>query len=255
MSMNGVWNKVRWSLRQRGASATLRLMLGRVIAGRKPAPMVERHPFDVAHGVDTSGLIGGGDLASGHAHDVYITAYAGVPPSRFNASIRRWLESSPVALPESYTFVDLGCGKGRAVMLASQLHFREAVGVELSPELARVAEANVAIWKQAGRAAGPVRIVQGDATEFELPPGPCFVYMANPFGAPVMRRLLAKLEARAAGGGGTLDIMYQNPEQEAVFAEFPAFVQLWSEVIPRSKGDAGYDLVFTAQDRCTLYRR
>jgi hypothetical protein len=66
---------------------TLRVLVQRVTsATQKP---VAQHPFDLEYGVDTSGLIGGGDLGTGHAHDVYITAYAAVPPSRFDRTIRR----------------------------------------------------------------------------------------------------------------------------------------------------------------------
>ena len=37
--------------------------------------------------------------------------------------------------PSQLTFLDLGCGKGRAVLMASELPFREVLGVDLSPEL------------------------------------------------------------------------------------------------------------------------
>ncbi len=190
----------------------------------------------------------------GHAHDAYITAYAGIPPSRFHGTIRRWLATPPAGLPESFSFVDLGCGKGRPVLLASKLHFREVIGVELNPELARVAEANVAIWREAGPVRRPMRIVCGDATEFQLPSGPCLVHLANPFGAPVMRRLLERLLERAQGGGGLIEVLYQTPHQEAVFREFPAFALLWSEVISISREDLLDDNVYAATDRCNAYR-
>lgn len=231
---------------------TLRVLVQRLTsATQKP---VAQHPFDLEYGVDTSGLIGGGDLGVGHIHDVFITAYAGVPPSRFQRTLRRWTLTPPLDVVENYTFVDLGCGKGRAVMLASELHFRGVIGMELNVDLARIAEANVEIWKAAGRAQCPVRIACGDATEFELPSGPCVVYLANPFGAPVMSRLLEGLKAQVVAQNQTLDVVYQNPEQEQVFVNDPAFVLLWSEVIPMSKQDEEVDPVSTSRDRCNAYR-
>jgi SAM-dependent methyltransferase len=231
---------------------TLRVLVQRATSATQEP--VAKHPFDLEYGVDTSGLIGGGDLGVGHVHDVYITAYAGVPPSRFDRTIRRWTLTPPLDIVEHYTFVDLGCGKGRAVMLASELQFRAVIGVELNTDLARIAEANVEIWKAAGRALCPVRIACGDATEFKLPPGPCLVYLANPFGAPVMSRLLERLKAQAVAQNQTLDVVYQNPEQERVFVNNPAFVLLWSEVIPMSKEDEEVDPVSTNRDRCNAYR-
>ena len=41
------------------------------------------------------------------------------------------------------TFIDLGSGKGRAVLLASLYPFRRLIGVEFSPELTEVARLNV----------------------------------------------------------------------------------------------------------------
>ncbi len=230
-------------------------MVSRATAAPSAAENHGPHPFDAEYGVDTGGIIGGGDLTTGHAHDAFITAYAGIPPSRFQATIRRWAETIPAGSMASYAFVDLGCGKGRAVLLASELGFREVIGVELNPDLMRVAEANLAIWKEAGKGSGAARVVRGDATEFELPPGPCLVYLVNPFGAVVLRKLLQKLEARAAAGGGPLDVIYQNPEQAAVFTEFPGFKLLWSEAIAMSPEDAAVDPVYSGEDKCNGYRQ
>ncbi len=246
------WNKVRWSLAQRGLIGTLQVVARR--ATQHASKPVAQHPFDLEHGVDTSGLIGGGDLRAGHAHDVYITGYYGMAPSRFTGSIDRWMETPPLNPMESYSFIDLGCGKGRAVMLASRLRFRETIGVELNRELVEIAKGNAETWKAAGRALCPMRIEEGDATEFELPDGPCLIYMANPFGAPVMQCLLDKLKIQTAVGTRRLDVLYQNPEQEAVFQRNPAFQLLWSENIPMSQKDEAATFIYKQTDKCNAYR-
>src|SRR5260370_30556709 len=97
-----------------------------------------------------------------------------------------WIGDQTHAALENYSFVDLGCGKGRAVMMASEFGFREGVGVELHASLAGIAEANVAVWAGAGRAACPVRIICGDATEFVFPDGACLLYLFPPVTAPVL---------------------------------------------------------------------
>ena len=79
---------------------------------------------------------------------------------------------------------------GRAVLLAAELPFRQVVGVELNPTLARIARQNLTVWRAAGRAQAPMNMICGDAVEFPLPAGPCLAFFFNPFGAPVMRRLL-----------------------------------------------------------------
>jgi SAM-dependent methyltransferase len=202
--------------------------------------------------VDTSGLIHGWELASGHAHDAFNVAYYGIAPSRCRGALQRWLATPPLEPIESYTFVDIGCGKGRAVMLASELPFKEAVGVELNAGLAAIAVRNAGVWKTAGRAQCPVRVVCQDAAEFVLPEGPCLLYLYNPFGAPVLKRFLENLEATAGERGRVLDVLYQNPEAAELFA---GYERLWSEVIARSVQDRGVDTVSAEEELCNAYRR
>ena len=174
-----------------------------------------RHPFDQANGVRTSGLIAGRHLLSGHAHDRHATAYFGVAPSVFNALLRRWRKTRPAAV-EQTTFVDIGAGMGRAMLLAAEIPFRQVIGVELNPTLVRIARRNLAAWRKAGRVHCPIRLLEGDAVEFLFPEGPCVAFLFNPFGAVVMRRWLRAVGHTFAGRPGQLDLLYVNNEQEGV---------------------------------------
>ena len=113
-----------------------------------------RHPFDAEFGVRTSGLVAGRHLKSGHRHDRHATAYYGVAPSVFHGLIEDGERSRPDAPIEAFTFVDVGAGMGRAVLLAAELPFKAVVGVELNPTLAGIARRNAAMWR---RRAGRVR--------------------------------------------------------------------------------------------------
>src|SRR5271168_5236996 len=99
------------------------------------------HPFDERFGVETSGLIY--DLRSGHQHDVHNNGYFAVAPSVFHAIMGAMVERLHLDW-RRFCFVDVGSGKGRALLLASDYPFREIIGVELSPQLDRVARANIA---------------------------------------------------------------------------------------------------------------
>ena len=250
------WSKLRWSLAQRGLGGTLRVALRR--ARRQPSQAEEAkpqvHPFDERYGVDTSGLIGGGELRSGHRNDVFNTAYYGMAPSRFQWAMEYWIADQSHAGLEDYSFVDLGCGKGRAVLMASEFDFREVVGVELHAELAGIAEANLAAWTAAGRTVCPVRIVCRDATEFVFPDGACLLYLFNPFAAPVMKRLIERIEADFAGRRGMLDLIYFNPESGHLLEAHGGFELLWTGTVALSEEDAAVDLVASAEDLCSVYR-
>jgi len=162
--------------------------------------------------------VAGRHLNSGHAHDRHATAYYGVAPSVFNTLLNRWRRTRPAAI-EQTTFVDIGAGMGRAVLLAAELPFRQVVGVELHPALVRVARRNLSHWRRAGRTRSSVRMVAGDAVDFAFPPGPCVAFLFNPFGAVVMRRWLRATVSAFANRSGELDILYINNEQEGVFEQ------------------------------------
>lgn len=250
------WKKLRWSLAHRGAGGTARAFgaaLRRRLPGGDTGSAQQRHPFDLLHGTDTSGLVGGGDLATGHEHDAFITAYWGMAPSRFRGALERWRQTLDRPA-EDYTFVDIGCGKGRVVLMASASPFREVLGVELSPMLAEVARHNVELWRQAGKARCGIRVVEGDAVELQLPPGPCLVFIYNPFGAPVLRKLLVSLRDRVASGQGPLDVIYQNPDAEEEFRAFPEFRPLWREYLPLSDEDRTIDVMSTEKDATAAWR-
>jgi SAM-dependent methyltransferase len=201
-----------------------------------------RHPFDEEFGVRTSGLVAGRHLHSGHRHDRHVTAYFAVAPSVFQALMRRWRRSRPAEAIEDFSFIDVGAGMGRAVLLAAELPFRQVVGVELNPTLARIARKNLAAWRSSGRAQAPAKIVCNDAVDFRLPAGPCLVFLFNPFGAPVMRRLLAgwskTLSRAVAGHAEKLDLIYVNNEQEHTLERQTGFARLFAGQVRRSRADA-----------------
>ena len=118
---------------------------------------------------------------------------------------QRWRKSPPAFPTGNYSFIDLGAGMGRGLLLAAEMPFREVIGVELNPELAAIAAKNLAIWRASGRARCPMRVLTQDATEFEFPGNPCVVFLFNPFGATVLRRLVRRIESsvpRPAGSAG-----------------------------------------------------
>ena len=199
------------------------------------------HPFDVENEVRTSGLVAGRHLKSGHVHDRHATAYFGVAPSVFHKLMERWKRTRPAAEIGKTRFIDVGAGMGRAVLLAAEMPFRQVIGVELHPALVRVARRNVAAWRKAGRVKAPVRVVQADAAEFAFPGGPTVLFLFNPFGAVVMRRLLKRLAGVFAEQPGALDVLYVNDEQAWVFEQQKGFARLFSGKVPRSRADNAAD--------------
>jgi len=213
-------------------------MRPRLLPGMKVGDGFTRHPFDLEFGVRTSGLIAGRHLKSGHKHDRHATAYFGVAPSVFKGLIRNWRRSRRGENLEAFTFVDVGAGMGRAVLLAAEMPFKAVVGVELHPGLTGIARKNLAKWRRGRRKRTQVKMICGDALEFEWPEGPCVAFLFNPFGAVMMRRMLKEMAKSFKGREGALDILYVNNEQEGVLEGQRGFERQFLGDVKRSKADA-----------------
>jgi SAM-dependent methyltransferase len=207
------------------------------------------HPFDERFGVDTSGLIY--ELPTGHQHDVYNNGYFAVAPSVFHAVMHAMEERLHLDF-ERFTFADAGSGKGRALLLASDYAFREIIGIELSPELERVARANIARYRGA-RHHPPVTSLQGDAADFAWPAGPLVVYMWNAFTRPVMERLFQNLEASLAQQPRELYLVYIHPELESMLAGVPWLTRLWQDEFAMSEEDYAAWAFPNRAEICAVY--
>ena len=200
-----------------------------------------RHPFDIVNNVQTSGLVHGRNLKTGHPHDKHSTAYYGIAPSVLIELISWWRATELAAPPEDYSFIDLGAGMGRGMLLAAQMPFREVIGVELHPDLAEVAQKNIKEWERAGRARCPMRIVCADVTQFKFPKNPCVGYLFNPFRAPVLKALLKHIEREFASRSGQIDLLYANDELAEVLTNRPHWTRLWTGMVPLSAEDEAAD--------------
>ena len=222
------------------------------------------HPFDTLFGTDTGGLIPAAELRTGAPADRFVTAYYAVAPSILRSLLDLWQTIAVPPLPLSrYTFLDLGCGKGRALILAAENPFLEVVGIELNPALAAIAHANLAIASRRSDPLAPVRLVEGDALQTLLPESPTVLFLFHPFEAPAMRRLLRLIEAQFSTHPGHLDVLYINAEHASLFDRSPAFTPIWQGRVPMSTEDHLADLKeianqleygSTGDELCAIYR-
>jgi D-alanine-D-alanine ligase len=86
-----------------------------------------------------------------------------------------------------------------------------------------------------------MRILTQDATEFEFPGNPCVVFLFNPFGATVLRRLIQRIELVFCKRPGEIDLLYVNHEQEKVLAKHSGFARIFSGDIYKSPEDEEAD--------------
>jgi SAM-dependent methyltransferase len=136
------------------------------------------HPqyrFDRRFGVETIGIVEPQDLGIGAANAPTAGGYEATPRTVF----RRLIKSLGLDYP-SYTFVDMGSGKGAVLLYAAEFPFKEIVGVEFSPALHRIAERNLAAYR-GRRKCRNIKALCLNAASFFIPPGPLVLFFFNPF--------------------------------------------------------------------------
>jgi len=110
-----------------------------------------------------------------------------------------------------YSFLDLGCGKGRPLLVATEFPFKEIVGIELSLALAQIARNNAEIMSNHYSGRRRVRIEVGDATKSPIPSGDVVLFMANPFDEAMIRKMAVRVEAALALEERRIFVVYLNP--------------------------------------------
>jgi SAM-dependent methyltransferase len=211
------------------------------------------HEFDRDYGVDTSGLVWGTDLKTGSQNDAWNTAYYGIGPSVF----RRVMAEVPSGLQQVTTFIDLGCGKGRAVLLASEYPFAQVIGVEIAPQLHRIAVENAARYAAARLAeeirVAPMSILLEDAARYRFPAGPLVVYLYHPFCRPVLDKVLRNLGRSLAEEPRDAAVIYINHELRDALDHAPFLRRIWSATVAMDASDRLADRIGSSAEDCAVY--
>ena len=130
----------------------------------------------------------------------------------------RILHSYPLPYEECI-FIDCGSGKGRVLLLASELPFRRIIGVEFASDLTDIAQANIRGYNSPTQKCKQLEAVCADATIYPFPALPTVLYMANPFEGEVMKKFLRHVENSLKETPRTFFVLYRNPK----------YANLWDE--------------------------
>ncbi len=228
----GVW--VRETVRIRGVLGALRyyargtLELVRDLTPGRRRLRYGDVDYDFEHGVDTTWatvtlrtrireLLSGGQ-------------YQPSEPELF----RQILQALPVK-PDGFTFIDLGSGKGRTLLMASEFSFRRIIGVELLAELDAIAQQNIASYRSERQQCFAIESHAQDAREFVFPAEPMVLYLFNPFPEHALRAVLANLRESLGREPRPAFVIYHNLVHERAFTE-----SAWLQAIYRTTQFAIY---------------
>lgn len=127
---------------------------------------------------------------------------------------------------EECIFIDCGSGKGRVLLLASELPFRRIIGVEFASDLTKIAETNIKAFHIPTQKCRILEAVCADATIFPFPVEPTVLYMANPFEGVVMEKFLSHVENSLREYPRTFFVLYRNPKYASLWDESKYFLKV-----------------------------
>ena len=154
----------------------------------------------------TSAAVGWRDRLLG----IFNSPYQPTEPALFH-EMMTFLSSQPGFDFHNFTFIDLGSGKGRTLLMASDYPFRRIIGIELLPALHRIAERNISQYHSDKQKCFLLEAICADATEFTFPAEPTVLYLFNPFPEGGLQRVIANLGRSLQSNPRELYVLYHNP--------------------------------------------
>jgi len=149
----------------------------------------------------------------------------GVFHSRYQATEPALFQEMMAALAidfADFLFIDLGSGKGRTLLMASEYPFRKIMGVELLPELNQIAQENIRKYSSANQKCRILESICGDVCQFEFPVEPIVLYVFNPVSEPGLGCVIGNLERSLIENPRRVVVLYHNPEHEKMLTRSAA---------------------------------
>jgi len=165
-------------------------------------------------GVDTGGTILPDESEVVGSNWAYGVKYQGSD----SVALEQTIGELPIQY-EQFTFVDLGSGKGRAILVASRFPFKKIIGVEYSEQLNVIARRNVILFPNYETRCTEIDIVCADAADFPIPDGPIVIYLFHPFGKTVLQKVVQNVSNSWEAEPRRIIVIYSNAK----------FVDLWRD--------------------------
>jgi SAM-dependent methyltransferase len=197
------------SIRDRGLATTCKVAIN----------AVEDSFFDRRHGTETGRAVDSDQFEANLANRAHAVRYKATKARPFLALLRH------LRLPAGSTFVDVGSGKGRVLLLAAQQNFKRVVGIEFSPTFCERARQNIDIFRARIQPLTPIEVIQADITQHEWRGDENVFFLYNPFDAVILSRFVENVRRSVAAHPRQVWLIYSAPIYASVLGESGLFPQ------------------------------
>lgn len=211
-------NPLRWffeSLKRFGFTQTGLIMWSVIVDAR----------FDSKYGTDTARRIPRTEIETTSENIVHCVNYGASKELPFRKLMER------LKLPRDGVFVDLGSGKGRALMLAAKYGFRKVVGIEFSGALCAVARDNLEKFTRKVSTSSAVEVIESDVTKYQLRDDETVFFMLDPFNAPVLTQVLENIRESVQRVPRTIWLIYSVPREQNIIEQAGLFTHSQLHVV------------------------
>ena len=120
------------------------------------------------------------------------------------------------------TLVDLGCGKGHALIKFSHdWGFKMIIGVELNREYYNTCLDNIALLRKTkpGYMKTPIGVLNMNAENYSFDKNDNFLYLFNPFGRKTLKKVIKNIKKSLKKYPRKFYVIYNNPVHSKEFIE------------------------------------
>jgi SAM-dependent methyltransferase len=214
MAALGVFGKfsqaISWaveSIRERGVATTCKIVVN----------TVEDSFFDWRYGTETYRAVDCDQFESSLANRAHAVRYKATKARPFLALLRH------LRLPEGSTFVDVGSGKGRVLLLAARQNFKRVIGIEFSPTFCEQARKNIEIFRTKVQPLAPIEVTQADITQHEWRGDENVFFLYNPFDAVILGQFVENVRRSVGAHPRQIWLIYSAPLYASILGESGLF--------------------------------
>jgi len=209
-------SRVFSSFRNRGIKRTLEIIF----------ELPSNYLFDLKYGTDTARNLSLNTMDVVGNNKSRATWAESTQQRPFRELMRR------LQLPYKGDFVDLGSGKGKVLLLASEYPFSNVLGVEFAEELNVICRDNIRRYTGKKSPRSTIQVMTADVVDFRFSGREEVIYISNPFDGIILDQVLQHIIESLQSHDRALWVIYST----AIFRSILDDCALFENVLETSLG-------------------